>query len=309
MLVLLRRDRHVHRPQILLEVLTRARARDREKIFTLEHDPRQHDLRRRTTLFLGQGLENADEVEVLGEILGLEARHLAAEVPGVEVVERFVLACQEAPAQGGVVDDGDAELAAGAEEVGAAVGFDVQGPGVVFDLDGGDGVDGVAAAEGVRGAFGEAEVFDLAFSVDEVSAVVRRASEVEKGGRVNGAHSLLELCHHLNGLLDRCDLVESVNVEEIDGVHTEVLEALLAAFTAVLRRAVDDHGDLAIGTEPTSQAELGGEEDILTTLRVQFEPLADESFVVAIPSGGVPETNASLPGMVHDLETLLISSE
>ena len=100
-----------------------------------------------------------------------------------------------------------------------------------------------------------------------------------------------------------------MNVEEIDGVHPKAREALLAAFTAVLRRAVNDHGDLTISTETTSQAKFGGEKDILTPLWVQFEPFADQSFVIAIPSGRVPETNANFPGVVHDLETLLIRSE
>ena len=44
MLVLLRRDRHVHRSRILLKILTRARARDGKEVFTLEHDPCQYDL-------------------------------------------------------------------------------------------------------------------------------------------------------------------------------------------------------------------------------------------------------------------------
>ena len=44
-------------------------------------------------------------------------------------------------------------------------------------------MDGVGAAKGVRGAFGEPEVFDLAFPVDKVSAFAKRAFGVEQRGR------------------------------------------------------------------------------------------------------------------------------
>lgn len=47
----------------------------------------------------------------------------------------------------------------------AGGGFDVEVPGVVFDLHGCDGVDCVCAAEGVGGAFGEAKVFDFALTL------------------------------------------------------------------------------------------------------------------------------------------------
>lgn len=42
--------------------------------------------------------------------------------------------------------------------------FDVRREGGVFDLEGGDGVDCVGAAEGGGGYFGEAEVGDFTFA-------------------------------------------------------------------------------------------------------------------------------------------------
>lgn len=67
--------------------------------------------------------------------------------------------------QRGVGHDGDAELAAGGEEIGARGALDVERPGVILDLHGRDGVHSVPAPEGGGRALGEAYVLDLALSV------------------------------------------------------------------------------------------------------------------------------------------------
>ena len=84
------------------------------------------------------------------------------EIARFEVVGALILARQHAAAKRAVSDGGDAEVAAGGEEVGAGGGFDVEGEGGVFDLDGADRGDADGAAEGGGGAFGEAEVADFA---------------------------------------------------------------------------------------------------------------------------------------------------
>ena len=93
----------------------------------------------------------------------MEAGHEAAEIAFFEVVGGFDLTGDEAAAEGGVGDCGDAEVAASLQEADLGV-FDVDGEGGVFDLNSGDMVDGAGAAEGGGGDFGEAKVFDFACS-------------------------------------------------------------------------------------------------------------------------------------------------
>ena len=80
----------------------------------------------------------------------------------MEVGGAAVPAREHAAAERAVGDGGDAELAAGGEQVRARGALDVECEGGVFDLDGADGVDGQRAAEGKGGAFGEAEVAGFA---------------------------------------------------------------------------------------------------------------------------------------------------
>jgi hypothetical protein len=54
--------------------------------------------------------------------------------------------------------------------------LDFEHEGRVFDLERGDGVHGVCAAEVGRGAVGEAEVFDFAFSVNVPGQLIARAN-------------------------------------------------------------------------------------------------------------------------------------
>lgn len=66
----------------------------------------------------------------------------------------------------------------------------------VLDLDGGDGVHGVRAADGGSGAFGQADVADLSFSV------VRRPASVLV------AHAAVSLTHCTSSL--RAPMVSSM---------------------------------------------------------------------------------------------------
>lgn len=161
---------HLQRPQILLQIPHLLRPRNRNHIPPLRQQPRERQLARRAALALRNLPQLVHELQITGEVLGREARGEAAEVAVFKVVGGAVRARQEAAAERRVGDDGDAELAAGGEQ-GDGGKLDVEAEGRVFDLYGGDGVDGVGAAEGGRGAFGEAEVFDFAFAAGPGSSV------------------------------------------------------------------------------------------------------------------------------------------
>lgn len=141
------RQHDVQSSQILLQILDLSGAWDRDDILPLGQQPSERQLGGGAALLLGQPGEDSDELQVLREVLGREAGGQEAEVARLEVGARLVLAGDEAAAQRRVGDDGDAELAACAEEADLWV-FDVHAEGRVFDLHGGDGVHGVCAAEG-----------------------------------------------------------------------------------------------------------------------------------------------------------------
>ena len=124
------------------------------------HQPRQRQLPGRAPLLLRNCRKLIDQLQVLLEILALEARRHASEVVLLEIIRAADLAGDEAAAEGGVSDGGDAEFAASFEEGNLRV-FDVDGERGVFDLDGGDLVDFAGTAECGGGDFGEAEVLDF----------------------------------------------------------------------------------------------------------------------------------------------------
>src|SRR2546426_533222 len=74
-------------------------------------------LGRRAALFGRDLLDPAHELDVVLEVLRLEARVLAAPIAFGNVLELVELAAQEAAPEGRVRDEGDAELAAGGERL------------------------------------------------------------------------------------------------------------------------------------------------------------------------------------------------
>ena len=82
---------------------------------------------------------------------------------------------QQAPAERGVRDDGEAELARDAQDPGF---LDVEREERVLDLHGRDGVHGVRASDRLRRAFGEADVSDFSGSVCQCEGKER--AEVKK---------------------------------------------------------------------------------------------------------------------------------
>ena len=106
------------------------------------------------------------------------------------------------------------------------------------------------------------------------------------------AHSLLKFHQSFRGFLDRGYAIKPVDVEQINAIDTKVAQTLFADRSAVFRRAVDQHCNLAPVFDLGSQAELGSQENVLTSLRVQLEPLTDEHFVVSVSCGSIPERRA-----------------
>jgi hypothetical protein len=120
----------LQRSNILLDPRNRSRARDGEEVVSLSQNPRQSQLTGGAVLLLRNLGEAVHKLEVLGEVLGREARCECAEVALFEVVGAADLAAEHAAADGGVGDDGYAQLAGGLEEA-DLVGFNVETEGRV----------------------------------------------------------------------------------------------------------------------------------------------------------------------------------
>ena len=90
----------------------------------------------RLTLLGSHILELLNQLQVLVKVLGAEARKNASEVGGFKVVDGPNLARQKATAKRRVGKHGDAELAAGGEQIRACLVLDVELPWVVLDLNG-----------------------------------------------------------------------------------------------------------------------------------------------------------------------------
>lgn len=84
-----------------------------------------------------------------------------------------------------------------------------------------------------------------------------------------------------------------MKVVEVDIVRLELLERVLEGGANVGRVAVGE-------TRGVCEAELGGEEDVLT-LAALCEPLAKELFVVLIGVRGIPEGATTLIDRVQKL--------
>lgn len=78
---------------------------------------------------------------------------------------------------------------------------------------------------------------------------------------------LLQVHQRLHSLLDRRLAIEAVDIEQINILNTELLQALHAGCPGVIGRAVDGDDHFAAFKLP-SEAVLRGEEDILTALGV-----------------------------------------
>ena len=137
-----------------------------------------------------------------------EARDDVAEVGTVERRVLVDLPREEALAQRAVGNEADPEFLEGRQHF----RFRVSPPQRVFALDRRDRLDRVRATDRLRSCFGKAEVLDLAF--------------------------LNQVLHRSRHVFDRHVRVDTVLVEQIDGVDLEPLERGLGDLLDVLRPAI-----------------------------------------------------------------------
>src|SRR3954468_10852306 len=90
-----RSDLDLEGRQVLVEVLPPLGAEERHDILALRRDPGQRELARAALLPPGDLLHPCDQVEVLLEILALEAGMIAAVVVGLEVLDATVASGEE----------------------------------------------------------------------------------------------------------------------------------------------------------------------------------------------------------------------
>lgn len=158
---LVRRQLDLERTRIVLEVLERRRARDRDDVVALSGHPRKAHLGRRSPMAARNLADAVDEGHDAREVVAAELGHAAAPVVGRQVVERRDGAREQPAPDGAVGDDGDAQLAARLEDA-RPVRLDVQEERAVLDLVRGDGVHRVGAPDRGRRALGQPEVANLA---------------------------------------------------------------------------------------------------------------------------------------------------
>ena len=167
-----------------------------------------------------EAVEPFHDLQIVAQGFGREAGQAGAVVvAGVEACVSRHVAAQKTAVERTVGYEADAQLHQNRED----------GPlrlpphEMVLALHGRDGLHGMGTADGSRTHFTEAEVFDLAFT-DEVA-------------------------HGTGHILNRYGGVESVLIEEIDGLHTQALEGFFghaadggrsAVQLSVLIDAVDD---------------------------------------------------------------------
>src|SRR5260370_2647717 len=173
--------------------------------------PGKRELTRRAALLARQLLHPAHEIEILLEILALEARMILAPVAFLDVLRPFDLAGQESAAQRAVRDETDLEFANGRQDF----VLDIATPEGVLRLESGDRTDGVRAPHGLRRRMRQPEVADLAL--------------------------LGEIGHGADGFFDRHGAVDTMLVVEIDVLDPEALQRRVAGVFHVFRPAVDAH--------------------------------------------------------------------
>ena len=192
-------------------------------------DPGQRDLRGCGLAAFGDDRDQVDQLLVRSAGFLGESGQLSAQVAFGEGGGAVDGAGEEAFAEGAERYEPDAELDQGGQDLG--FGFTPEQR--VLALQGGDGLDGVGAADDVDASLGEAEVTDLA-GVDEV---------LDSTGDV----------------LDRHVGVDAVLVEQVDPLGVEPLQGVLGGGADVLGAAVQAGGAAAV----VGEAELGGDHHVV----------------------------------------------
>src|SRR5215213_4492972 len=212
-----------------------------------------------------------DQLQVLAEVLALEARRGAPEVV-LEVVGTLDPTRQEAATQGRIGDEADAELSNGRQYL----LLHMPSPQAVLGLQGSEGMHRMRSPYRLGCRLRDAEVAHLA--------------------------CLHQLRHGAPRLLDRSVGVHPVLVVEVDVVHTEAPQGSLASPPHVLGLAVD--------AQPRAiflslVAELGGEGDIVTPVG---DSLTEELLVGEWTVGvsGVEEGYSELYGAMDGGDRLVL---
>ena len=249
------------RTQVLLQAMEFRGARDRHDPGPLRKQPGERDLRRRRILLTRDPMQQVNEGLVRCHRRRREARQHAAEIALGELGVLVHRPGQEPLAERAVWHEADAKLLARLQH---PVGFRPARPQRVFVLDGGDGLHGMGAADGLRAGFGQAEMLDLALP-DQVA---------------DGA------CHVLN----RHGRVNAVLVEQVNHLDTKPLQGRLGHGADTLGAAV--HAGLLAGRGINPEAELGGDHHPVPHRR---QRLADHLLVGkgAVNLGGVEQGDAA----------------
>ncbi len=236
----------------------------------LGEEPCEGNLRGRGLLLLSELRHEVHDGLVGFAVFFGEAWDDGAEVGAVELGGAVDLAGEETFAERAEGDEADAEFFEGGHD-GL---FRLAPEEGVLALEGGDGLYGVGAADGVGTSFGEAEVLDLACG-DEV---------------FDGP----------GGVFDGGVGVDAVLVVEVDDVGLEALEGGFDDLLDVFGLAVGG-GPLAVVVGVGLKAELGGDDDIFAEGREGF---ADDFFidVGAVDFGGVEEGDAALDSGADELD-------
>ena len=240
----------LERAERLGESFAAARADERDDVVAARERPGDRDLRDRRALRLRERAERLDEREVALEVLAREARCGGAEVVRGQRVGAFLrpVAGEQAAGEHAVGGDADAELAAGRQDL----VLDPAREQRVLDLQVGDRVHGVGAADGLGADLGEADVADVA-----------------------GLH---ELRDRADRLLDRDVGEDAAGPVDVDVVGAEPAKRV-GEEVLHRRRAQVVADDAAVG--PAHEPELDAEHDLLAIAAA--ERVANQQLVVPHP--------------------------
>src|SRR2546425_1269931 len=257
---------HVQRAEVFVDAALPLGARDGHDVPALGQEPRQHELRGRAPLVLGDLLDTVHQLQVVEEVRVLKAGVLAAPVTFWEVAGALNPAREETAPERRVRDEADAELAARGERLLRFGAIEER----VLALDRGQGVDGVGSTDGGRLRLAQPE----------------------------GAHfaPLDQPRHPAHRVLDGHAPVHAVLEIDVDHLHAETLEARVAGLLDVLGPSIDE---IAAPGGVLHLTELGDEHDLVA-------PAPDrppQQLLVLAPAihvGGVEEVDAPVQGVMDD---------
>src|SRR5437773_11130917 len=196
------------RSKILFKARQLRCARNRHDPRLLREQPGECDLGRRYSPLRCERTHQINQSLVRFAILGAETRHAAAKVGAVELRVRVDLACQEAFAQRAERNESNPKLLKGWHHC----LFGLAPAQRVLALQLRDWLNCMSPANCLRARFRKTEVLHLAF--------------------------LNQILHSARNIFDRNIQVDTMLIEEINGIDLETLERLFGNLLDVLRPAV-----------------------------------------------------------------------